>query len=607
MSISVQDILVAVQNGNIGYGEAAAAIAELLGAENGERPDPAEVFSAIERGLEAASAERLCDALDAVLEAAKQSGSETILVAGTARDAESGSAQPPPLADRATIAPGTGGTPDTGIGVPIPGETGSEPAETVFRRPADKADRTASDETRIARSTAVGAVAGVDTAHGPSDDDATLHRPGTSESPSVIPATAGKSAVSRAVEPGLVIKDRFVLQELIGHGGMGVVYSARDLRSEEAEDRDSQIAIKILSPEFRRHPLAFQALQREAKKAHTLSQRNIVTVYDFDREDPLIFMTMELLQGQTLDALLSKRVAGLSREEAKPMVQAMCAGLAYAHDKGIVHSDFKPSNVFLTDDGTVKVLDFGIARAVPVSAAGDASKTVFDAGELGGLTPAYAAPEVFEGRPPHPADDVFSLGLVVYELMSGSHPFDRLSANEAATKQMLPKRIKRLRRGEWKALAKALSFSRDDRQQHASEFWEQYHGRKALLRRAAVVAILLPVVTGGIAYFTAEDDGTSRLSPGELEALQGHLEQAEIARELYVSGETPLQDVFEHLNLAYAVHPSKDVIKGLEFVADETIDAPDGIGRRKSIEFLLRNEYLATYPPLVRAGQASRQ
>ena len=108
------------------------------------------------------------------------------------------------------------------------------------------------------------------------------------------------------------------------------------------------------------------AMQREARKAQTLAHPNISTVYDFDRDGQIIFMTMELLKGDPLDAFIKKNPNGIPREQAFGIVRGLCLGLAYAHNKNIIHSDFKPGNVFLTDDNRVKILDFGIARAALV-------------------------------------------------------------------------------------------------------------------------------------------------------------------------------------------------------------------------------------------------
>jgi serine/threonine protein kinase len=162
--------------------------------------------------------------------------------------------------------------------------------------------------------------------------------------------------------PGSIIKDRFVIESQIGHGGMGVVYRARDLRKEETRDRDPYVALKVLSDQFRRDQRMVIALQREARKAQTLAHPNITTVYDFDRDDATVFITMEVLEGDPLNRVIESNPEGLSRPRALTIIRGLCLGLAYAHNKSIVHSDFKPGNVFLTDDNRTKILDFGIAR-----------------------------------------------------------------------------------------------------------------------------------------------------------------------------------------------------------------------------------------------------
>ena len=170
--------------------------------------------------------------------------------------------------------------------------------------------------------------------------------------------------IEAPLEPGTIIKDRFVLEKRLGEGGMGVVFKARDLRKEEARDRDPYVAIKFLNSEFRRHPEAFMALQRETRRAQALAHPNVVTVHDFDRDGTLIYMTMEFLEGEPLDRFIQRHPQGLRFKEAWPIIEGCSRALAYAHEQGVVHADFKPGNVFVAGERKVKVLDFGIARAV---------------------------------------------------------------------------------------------------------------------------------------------------------------------------------------------------------------------------------------------------
>jgi serine/threonine protein kinase len=274
---------------------------------------------------------------------------------------------------------------------------------------------------------------------------------------------------SRELHVGSVVKDRFVLEAMIGRGGMGVIYKARDRRKEEAMDRDPYVAVKVLSEDFKSHPEALISLQREAKKAQMLAHPNIVTVYDFDRDGDNVYMTMQWLDGKPLDRLLREsRPDPLPRDLALGLIEGMAMGLAYAHKRGIVHSDFKPGNVFVTRDHEAKILDFGIARAV-ARPQQRLEATVFDPASLGALTPAYASCEMLEHRDPDPRDDIFALACVAYELLSGQHPFERKMATMARAARMQPAEIPNLTKEQWSALQHGLSFEREERTASARE------------------------------------------------------------------------------------------------------------------------------------------
>ncbi|KWR81467.1 serine/threonine protein kinase [Cupriavidus sp. IDO] len=336
------------------------------------------------------------------------------------------------------------------------------------------------------------------------------------------PAAGTVPPAGRQKGVGDTLNGRFVLEECLGVGGMGTVYKALDLRKLEASDRKPYIAIKVLNLQFSGHPKSLIALQREARKAQTLAHRNIVTVYDFDRDGAVIFLTMEYLSGKSLSHILrAEGFTGMPMEKAMPIIAGMCHALAYAHERGFVHCDFKPANVFLTESGEVKVIDFGIARGF-LPPADEADKTVFDPGSLGGMTPAYASPEMFDHREPDPRDDIYALACVTYELLTGRHPYERMSANQARMAGLKPVQPPSLNRSQWKTLREALSLDRETRTPTVDKFLAGISTLPATPVRnsapwVAGATLAVVVVAGGIGYYAlrgnrsteAPESGTS--------------------------------------------------------------------------------------------------
>jgi serine/threonine protein kinase len=275
-----------------------------------------------------------------------------------------------------------------------------------------------------------------------------------------------KGANQALAENKIILNKRFVLESTLGAGGMGTVYKARDLRKVEARDTNPFVATKILNNDFKDHPDAFISLQREASRSHKLSHPNIVTVHDFDRDGDTIYMTMELLQGQDLETLLAQhKDKGLGKEQALTILKDIATALSFAHKKNIIHSDLKPGNIFISDDGA-KILDFGIARLALKAQEQDH----FDAGKLGAITPDYASFEMINRQPPDASDDVFAAAVIAYELFTGRHPYQRKSAATAKALKLKPEPISFLSKRQWRALAKGLELTRDKRTPTIAEF-----------------------------------------------------------------------------------------------------------------------------------------
>ena len=330
------------------------------------------------------------------------------------------------------------------------------------------------------------------------------------------PAETRTWVIEQQLEQGMVVKERFVLERRLGEGGMGVVFKARYLRKEEARDRDPYVAIKFLNDEFRRRPEALMALQRETRRAQSLAHPNVVTVYDFDRDASLIYMTMEFLEGEPLDRFIQRHPQGLRFKDAWPIIEGCARALAYAHQERVIHADFKPGNVFVAGERKVKVLDFGIARALSRQGDDRAAGTRFDAGSLGALTPAYASPEMLLDEQPDPRDDVYALACVSYELLTGRHPFGGATAVKAAHDGMTVKRAPGMGRRQHRALVRGLAFRQPDRSRTVEAFLDELAGPLGARGRALRQSLLSTTATGiAVAALAAGAWWFTRANPDE--------------------------------------------------------------------------------------------
>jgi hypothetical protein len=411
---------------------------------------------------------------------------------------------------------------------------------------------------------------------------------------------------------GSVINERFVIEGILGRGGMGVVYRARDLRKEETGDRDPYVALKVLSDEFRRDQRMIVALQRESRKAQSLAHPNIATVYDFDRDGNIVYLTMEELDGKPLNEVIQAHPLGMPKADAMSIIRGLSLGLAYAHNKNIIHSDFKPGNAFLTNSKQTRILDFGIARAAPMERYDASEQTRFDAGEIGALTPSYAACEMFEGKAPHPADDVYALAIVAYQLLSGRHPFDSMPAPQARQRGLEPKPIKGLKRREWRAIRRGLAFDREDRSKHAAEFLADLEGPSGLKRVAAIAVALGVVFAVYVGYVQFQE--RARAAP-DIPFEQLAIEDQQRITRILDEGAMFVQfgDEGSALMLyreAYGLHPrNPEVVVALEMLLTDLTTRAVARGDRAELDRLKENlvrvmstdDFLGNRAALVRA------
>lgn len=239
-----------------------------------------------------------------------------------------------------------------------------------------------------------------------------------------VPSAPGVSG--SALMPGTVLSARYEIVEMLGQGGMGAVYKAKDL------ELDRLVALKVIRPELAAQPDILQRFKQELILARQITHRNVIRIFDLSEGNGIKFITMEFIDGQDLKSVLHEK-SRLSPEETVRIIEQVCLALEAAHSEGVVHRDLKPQNIMLDKQGRVAVMDFGIARSIE-------SSGMTQTGTLVG-TPDYMSPEQVMGERVDARSDLFTLGVILYELLTGSVPYKAESTQSAMYKRTreLPK------------------------------------------------------------------------------------------------------------------------------------------------------------------------
>ncbi|HEY0997376.1 MAG TPA: protein kinase [Gemmatimonadaceae bacterium] len=290
-----------------------------------------------------------------------------------------------------------------------------------------------------------------------------------------VGATMPMAMAGAALEVGSLLGDRYRITQVLGAGGMGMVYKALDQALGEP------VAVKTLRPDFlQTDPTAVDRFKSEIRLARKISHRNVVRTHDLGEAEGMLFITMELVEGRTLKDLIHSR-GRLPAQAVLPIAKQLCRALEVAHEAGVIHRDIKPQNLVVEPDGVLKVMDFGIARLT----SGTSGMT--QAGMVVG-TPEYMAPEQLLGDDVDPRVDIYAAGAVLYECLTGRVPFPAESAITLIAKVLeeVPPSPAELVPGVPRALAslvlRCLAKDRDDRPRSAGELHD-------LLERAGEGAV----------------------------------------------------------------------------------------------------------------------
>ncbi len=280
----------------------------------------------------------------------------------------------------------------------------------------------------------------------------------------VTQSTATETAAKGQLQPGTIIGDRYEILELLGQGGMGAVYKARDIELERL------VALKLIRPDLATHPEILRRFKQELILAREVTHRNVIRIYDLGQGQGVRFITMDYVEGRDLRALLHEK-GKLPPEEAVPIFVQIASALEAAHSAGVVHRDLKPQNIMVDKDGRVYVMDFGVARSLETPG-------MTQTGALMG-TPEYMSPEQAKGMKVDARSDLFSMGIIFYEMLSGVSPFkaDTTMATMFKRTQELAVPLAQLESGVPVALSdivsKCLEIDREKRFASAREIAQQ--------------------------------------------------------------------------------------------------------------------------------------
>jgi len=284
--------------------------------------------------------------------------------------------------------------------------------------------------------------------------------------PACRPVHTENPPSSCSIDVGRVLRGRYVLEERLGSGGKGTVFKALDRYRADLPEARQYVALKIFhATADNRETDDLDArrarLRHEFYSAQMLSHRNIVNLFDLDRDGDVDFFTMEFLEGDLLSDVMARlHPLAMSRPQAWAIIREIGSGLEHAHARGVIHADLKPHNIMITRSGEVRILGFGASGtfAGQISEDRTGRKRAPSAPR-----PAYASCELLEGRPADPRDDIYALACLSYELLAGAHPFQRRRSIEARDLGIVPDRPPHLTRRQWQALTMGLCWHRAGR------------------------------------------------------------------------------------------------------------------------------------------------
>jgi serine/threonine protein kinase len=320
--------------------------------------------------------------------------------------------------------------------------------------------------------------------------NARVRAPGTAATPALAAqqkAISGSGTAVREVAVGDMLRGRYRIRGLIAHGAMGTVFEALDEYRLALPAAGQRLAVKVLHTAVaEREELLFE-LQRGFQHLQLLSHPNIVRVHEFDRDGDIAFFTMELLTGAPLSGVLTIRNGtGLPRPYALAMIRDIGAALSYSHSRGVVHGDINPKNIFITNEGEMRVLDFGASNKI----LRDRWAADIELAEPAPVAPpGYASCQLLEGQHPDARDDVFALACVAYAVLSGRHPFPGRTALDARAQRSRPRRPPGITGRQWRVLREGMRWERDQRPSDVQKWLDRFD-----LASAAPRLPLLPVL-----------------------------------------------------------------------------------------------------------------
>src|ERR1700722_19841078 len=289
--------------------------------------------------------------------------------------------------------------------------------------------------------------------------------------PSRSAAPQPQTAAHREIAIGDVLRNRYRVVGVLGYGGMGTVFEATDEYRIDLPTTNQRLAIQVLHSAVAHREEMLAELQREFQHLQLLSHPTVFRVHEFDRDGDIAFFTMEFLNGALLSqVLIARKTIALARPYALAIMRDTGAALAHAHSRGIVHGDINPQNIFITNGGELRVLDFGASHKI----LRDGWTVGRESAREPVATPGYASCQLLEGQYPDARDDVFAFACVAYVVLSGRHPFPHRTAVDACAQNMRPPRPPGLTSHQWSVLREGLRWEREQRPADIGEWLDRF-------------------------------------------------------------------------------------------------------------------------------------